>query len=128
MKLLLDTHTALWWINEHEKLSSRAKALLMDDSHTLYISIASAWEVAIKISIGKLTEFGGGVRTFLDKVNMMPVELLPIGQHHIELLETLPFIHRDPFDRLLIAAAKADGMAIITADTNIHQYDVLTEW
>ena len=128
MKLLLDTHTALWWINEHERLSPRAKELLMDDSNELYISVASAWEIAIKISIGKLTEFNGGVGTFLDKASEMPVGLLSVESRHIALVETLPFIHRDPFDRLLIAVAKTDDMAILTADTNIPQYNVQTEW
>jgi PIN domain nuclease of toxin-antitoxin system len=128
MKLLLDTHTALWWVNEHEKLSSRAKTMLMDDSHMLYISVASVWEIAIKVSIGKLVGLNGSVKAFLKKVEEMPVELLPIEPRHIELVETLPFIHRDPFDRLLVAAAKTDEMIILTADDNIHQYDVQTEW
>ena len=128
MKLLLDTHTALWWMNEHEKLSPEAKAMLLNDAHILYISIASAWEIAIKTSLGKLTELKGGVKTFLSKIEDMPVHMLPVLPRHIEIVETLPFIHRDPFDRLLVAAAKAEGMTILSADVNIHKYDVPSAW
>ena len=78
MKLLLDTHTALWWVNEHEKLSSEAKAMLLDETCLLYISIASAWEISIKVSLGKLLDFTGGVRAFLAQVADIPVCLLPI--------------------------------------------------
>jgi PIN domain nuclease of toxin-antitoxin system len=128
MKLLLDTHTALWWMNEHEKLSSEARAMLLNETCLLYISIASAWEISIKASLGKLTGFAGGVRAFLARVVDMPVCLLPIMPRHVEMVENLPFIHRDPFDRLLVATAKADGMTILTADANIHKYDVLSAW
>jgi len=128
MKLLLDTHTALWWVNEHEKLSSGAKTMLRDDSNGLYISIVSAWEIAIKASLGKLLGLNGGAKAFLEKLEHMPVYLLPIMPRHVETVETLPFIHRDPFDRLLIASAKADGMTILTADQNIHKYDVPSVW
>ena len=128
MKLLLDTHTALWWVNEYEKLSSEAQAMLLNEAHTLYISIASLWEIAIKASLGKLPGFNGGIKMFLAKMEEMPVCPLPVAPRHIEVVETLPFIHRDPFDRLLIAAAKADGMTILTADENIHKYDVSSVW
>ena len=128
MKLLIDTHTALWWINEHEKLSSKARDILLNDTHTLYISIVSAWEIAIKISLGKLLGFSGGVRAFLSKIEEMPISLLPVTLRHVEIVETLPFIHRDPFDRLLVAVAKADGMTILTADENIHKYSIPSVW
>jgi len=128
MKLLLDTHTALWWVNEHEKLSPTAEAMLKSGSHTLHVSMASAWEVAIKASLGKLYEFDGGVKAFLAKLANIPITLLPIESRHLELVETLPFIHRDPFDRLLIATAMAENMTILTADENIKQYDVPSVW
>jgi len=128
MKLLLDTHTALWWVNEHEKLSSKAKELLLEEECILYISIASIWEIAIKSSLGKLPGFNGGVRKFLSKMKEMPVDLIPITNRHVEIVETLPFIHRDPFDRLLVATAIADGMTILTTDENIHKYAVPSAW
>jgi len=128
MKLLLDTHAALWLFNEHERLSPKAKALLLDSASELYISIASAWEIAIKASLGKLPGLNGGAGVFLAKVSDMPISLHPVAPHHIEALEALPFIHRDPFDRLLVATAKADGMTILTKDDNISRYDVPRVW
>ena len=128
MKILLDTHVALWWINEHEKLSPEAKSILRNDENQLYFSIVSLWEIAIKTSLGKLADLSGGISAFTAQVAAMPVYLLPIKPRHVEIVEALPFVHRDPFDRMLVAAAKAEGMTILTADTNIHGYDVRTMW
>jgi Uncharacterized protein conserved in bacteria len=75
----------------------------------------------IKTSLGKLYEFEGGVKVFLQKLKKLPVTVLPISSSHIEIIETLPFIHRDPFDHLLVATAKAEDMTILTADENIHK-------
>ena len=128
MKILIDTHVALWWVNEHEKLSRKARDILLDESNILYLSIVSCWEIAIKASLGKLTEFEGGVNSFLGLLKAMPVNLKPIEPRHVAAVESLPFFHRDPFDRMLIAAAMVDGMTILSADENIHKYDVLTLW
>jgi len=128
MKLLLDTHTALWLMNEHEKLSPTAKMMLLNGEHTLYVSIVSAWEIAIKASLGKLYEFNGSVKTFLAKIEDMPIILLPVTPRHVEMVETLPFHHRDPFDRMLVASAMAEKMCLITADENIQKYDVPFVW
>ncbi|MCL2775644.1 MAG: type II toxin-antitoxin system VapC family toxin [Oscillospiraceae bacterium] len=128
MKLLLDTHTALWWVNEYEKLSPKVRSMLLNDAHTLYISIVSAWEIAVKVSIGKMSELNGGVKTFLRKVEDIPISMLSVMPRHVEIVETLPFIHRDPIDRLIVATAKAENMTILTADENIHKYDVSSVW
>jgi PIN domain nuclease of toxin-antitoxin system len=128
MKLLLDTHIALWWVNKHEKLSPKAETMLLDSANTLHISMASAWEVAIKTSVGKLYEFEGGVKAFLAKIDAIPVDLLPITPQYLAMVETLPFHHRDPFDRLLIATAITENMTILTADENIPKYDVPSAW
>ena len=128
MKLLLDTHTALWWVNEHEKLSAKARIMLLDEENTLYISTVSVWEIAIKASIGKIPGFKGGAKEFVVKAEEMPVLLFPVMPRHAEEVETLPFIHRDPFDRLLVATARVDGMTILTADENIPKYDVPAVW
>jgi PIN domain nuclease of toxin-antitoxin system len=127
MKLLLDTHTALWMVNEHEKLSANARIMLLDDANAIYISIVSLWEIAIKASMGKLL-LNGGIAAFIAKLNNMPIELLPITPFQVEIIENLPFIHRDPFDRMIVATAKAEGLTILTADENIHKYDVLSIW
>ena len=128
MKLLLDTHAALWLINEYEKLSSKVASMLTDEANELYISIISAWEIAIKASIGKLSEFDGGSKAFLAQIDNMPINIITVLPEHIGIVETLPFHHRDPFDRLIIATAKAESMAILTSDENIQKYDVSCIW
>ena len=128
MKLLLDTHTVIWWMEGSEKLSSKVKAMLGADANELYVSTASVWEIAIKASLGKLPEFKGGAKAFLKRLENIPVTLLPIAPRHIETVETLPFHHRDPFDRLLIATAKVDGMTLLTSDANLHKYGVRHAW
>ena len=128
MKLLLDTHTALWLFNDYEKLSTVAKNCLLDKTNELYISIVSAWEVAIKHSLSKLTEFPGGVKLFISEIYDCPMKIITLLPQYVEAVEELPYIHRDPFDRLIIAAALCEDMSIITADKNIHKYDVKCVW
>ena len=128
MKLLLDTHVVLWWVSEHEKLSPEARAALLDEENELFVSMASAWEIAIKTSLGKLTDFDGGVKNFFKLIEALPIQLFSLNPFNLAIVETLPFIHRDPFDRMLVATAQAANMTILTADENIHKYDVLTKW
>ena len=127
MKYLLDTHTAIWALGSEPKLSEAAKAIIDDVSLPLCVSIISAWEIAIKVSIGKLN-FVGGSTFFLEKMRRNGIELLDIKSSHVECVENLPFIHRDPFDRMLVATAKTDGMTILTSDENIQKYDVSFIW
>lgn len=128
MKLLLDTHTALWLFNEHEKLSEKTKELLLDEKNILYISWVSVWEVAIKTSLGKLTDFSGGAQAFTMAVKQHPIKMLNMKSRHFCRIEPLPFLHRDPFDRYLVAVAMAENMTIVTMDRNIAKYDVATIW
>ena len=128
MNLLIDTHAVLWLMNEHEKLPPKVKSLLISEEHELYLSIASLWEMAIKASIGKLIELEGGVAQLIMQLDKMPVQILPLSLRCVEIVELLPYIHRDPFDRVLVATAIAENMAIITADEDIKKYDVLTVW
>ena len=128
MKILIDTHTALWLFNDYENLSQAAIDCLRDEENELYISIASAWEVAIKCSLGKLSDFKGGVRRFLYAIHDKPIEIIGVMPKHVEKVEELPYIHRDPFDRLIISTALCEDMIILTADENIHKYDVGCSW
>ncbi len=128
MKLLLDTHTALWLFNEHERLSTKVRLVLLDERNSLHISMASVWEVAIKNSLGKLSDFKGGVQAFLSAIQSSQIELVPILPKHIATIENLFFIHRDPFDRLLIATAQIENMTILSTDTNIQKYQVQWLW
>jgi len=127
MKYLLDTHSALWALWDKSKLSNSAKTIIDDVSIPLYVSIISAWEIAIKVSIGKL-KFDGGSACFLEEMRRNGIELLNVKGSYVEYVERLPFIHRDPFDRLLIATAKTDALTILTSDENIQKYDVAWIW
>ena len=124
---LLDTHTAIWFFNGDAQLSETAKRVILDISNGKYISIASAWEVAIKLSIGKLS-ISGTTADFIQDIETNGIVILPIKSSHLSILESLPFIHRDPFDRLFVAAALAEQMTLITSDDNIARYDVPQIW
>jgi len=128
MNLLIDTHAALWLFNEHENLSITATEYMCNEENKLYISIVSAWEIAIKHSLGKLTEFPGGVRVFLTAIRENPVRIIAVLPEHVEKVEMLEYIHRDPFDRLIIATALCHNMAIITADSIFREYGVKCIW
>ncbi len=126
MKLLLDTHTFLWFIEDNPKLSAEAKRLLESEADLL-LSVASIWEMAIKISIGKLSlpPFDEFVSEQLFKNT---IELFPIRLAHLGLLCTLPFHHRDPFDRLLIAQAITEKYPIVSIDDKFDAYSVKRLW
>lgn len=114
----------LWWMRGDARLSVRAADLVGDGRNELLWSLASSWEIAIKISIGRL-ELGRPVhRFFADLANEQKMEMLSIGHHHCVQLASLPVYHRDPFDRMLIAQAQAEAVAILTADPKIARYEV----
>lgn len=124
MKNLLDTHVILWFLNG-ERLSEKTKDLILNGEN--YISIASIWEVAIKMNIGKYT-FNGGFTAFRALVRKNGFIALPIRDEYMEQLFTLPLIHRDPFDRIIIATSVIEGIPIITADEDIQRYDIPWVW
>ena len=124
---LLDTHTTIWFFNGNESLSQTANNIIRNLSNDVYISISSAWELAIKIGLGKL-DFAGKVEGFVRLAEKNEITIIPITTSHLTVLESLPMIHRDPFDRLLVATAIAEQMTLITADVNITRYDVLHVW
>jgi len=126
-RYLIDTHTAIWFFNGDQKLSEKAKKIIRDRSNPIYLSIGSAWEVAIKISIGKLDEIES-VANFLHDAKINDITILPVSPSCLTILETLPMHHRDPFDRLLIATAIAENMTLITADENTPKYEVSQIW
>ena len=128
MKVLIDTHVALWLFNDYENLSNAAIDCLRNEENELYISIASVWEVAIKCSLGKLSEFKGGVKRFLYAIHDKPIEIIGIIPEYIEEVETLLYIHRDPFDRIIIATALCENMTILTVDEDMRKYDVNCYW
>jgi PIN domain nuclease of toxin-antitoxin system len=127
MNLLLDTHTIIWFFNGDSLLSERAKQTIVESRNQKFVSMASIWEIAIKISLGKLN-FDGKTQGILDLIERCGFELVKIEKEHILELEKFPFIHRDPFDRLLIATAILEKMNIVTTDTNIQKYPVSCIW
>jgi len=124
---LLDTHAAIWQFNGDTALSNTARQIIHDPSNRICISIASVWEIAIKINIGKL-KFAGNTENFLHIADLDGIVILPVRTKHLLIYETLPLIHRDPFDRLLIATAIAEKMTLITTDDDIAKYDVPQVW
>jgi PIN domain nuclease of toxin-antitoxin system len=127
MNLLLDTHTLIWFFNGDIQLSERAKYAIIDSQNQKFVSMASIWEIAIKISLKKLV-FEGNTGDILDLIYTNSFELLHIGEKSILELENLPFIHRDPFDRLLVATAISEKMSLVTKDSNIQKYPVNIIW
>lgn len=128
MNLLLDTHTLIWFLNGNETdLSEKAKRLITDSENISYVSIASLWEMAIKIRLGSLS-FEPGYDNLLALLNQNGFELLPITFQHTRRLLTLPMHHRDPFDRLLIAQSLTESLLFLTTDANIRQYEVDWVW
>ena len=124
---LLDTHTAIWFFNGDDSLSENAKRTILDPSNIKYLSVVSAWELAIKIGLGKL-DFNGKAAGFIHLAESNGFTVSPIKAEHLTAFENLPFIHRDPFDRLLVATALAEQMTLITVDENIAKYDVPQIW
>lgn len=128
MRLLLDTHALLWMLNEPDRLSARAEREILDRDNELFLSIASLWEVTIKVNSGKLTIPGGDIDALLVATRAMKVEVLSIQISHLRALRTLPLHHRDPFDRLLIAQAQAENLTLLTRDARLGSYGIPLAW
>ncbi|MBC6479998.1 MAG: type II toxin-antitoxin system VapC family toxin [Hormoscilla sp. GM7CHS1pb] len=127
MKILIDTHAFLWFINDHPNLSNNAAELLESDIDIL-LSIASLWEIAIKVNLKKLT-LPDAYETFIPKqLTLNSIEVLPVTIEHLTVVAKLPLHHRDPFDRLLIAQAIAENMEIISADPKFDSYGINRRW
>ena len=127
MKLLLDTHTFLWFLDDSPQLSQKGKALLEADNEVL-LSIASLWEIAIKLRLGKLTVAVPIEVLMTQQLIQNDIELLPITVAPLIVVSTLPLHHRDPFDRLLIAQAMVQQMPIVSADPAFDAYPVQRLW
>ena len=129
MKVLLDTHTFLWWSSRHGALvSDRVRDLLADGATEVAFSLASAWEIAIKVAAGRL-ELPAPVGQFIpDRLRRHGFQLMAIELSHAIRAGALPRIHGDPFDRMLVAQAQVEGLALISSDPAIARYDVETIW
>lgn len=120
MKLLIDTHILFWAIMDVPRLPSKVKNALEDLDNEIFVSVASAWEMAIKVGIGKWPEAANLVRDFEAELATAQFELLPISLDHVRAAGLMQATHRDPFDRLLAAQARLDGMTLVTTDPKLH--------
>ena len=126
MTLLLDTQAFLWWVTDDRRLSKRARTAIA--ATPCVVSIASCWEMAIKASIGKLTVPLPVSRFMQEQLEINGFSLLPIALEAAAAVADLPFHHRDPFDRLLVAQAQQHGVAIVSADPVFTKYRVRRIW
>ncbi len=126
--LLLDTHTFLWLATDDKRLSLTARELVLDSSTELFLSVASVWEMAIKKSLGRM-ELAIPLRRLVEEqLRDLRTDLLEIRCEHALLVETLPFHHRDPFDRLLVAQAMEEKLSLLSADKQLDPYPVDRVW
>lgn len=124
---ILDSHTFLWWDGDPKQLSPAVLSFCTDPNNTLLISIASVWEIAIKVRLGKLT-LRDPLPEIVGRQGNQGVRILNIKPEHIYALDTLPMLHKDPFDRLLIAQAQFEGAILLTADASVAAYPIVTLW
>lgn len=127
MTLLLDTHALIWWFNEPARLSKRASSILSNTSNTILVSAAVAWEMAIKVNLGKLDALAL-VTDLVPQIREEGFFDLPISIEQATLAGLLPMHHRDPFDRLLIAQAQDRNISIVSADPVLDRYHVKRLW
>ncbi len=119
MEILLDTHILIWHLTDNAKLSKEKSNIIENTSNRIFFSMASLWEIAIKTSLGKL-EIIAPIEALVPK----EITILDIAIPHLQMMQTLPFHHRDPFDRLIIAQAKSENLILMTDDNKFKYYDV----
>ncbi len=127
MEILLDAHALLWWVNEPKRLSKRADSILRNTDNTVLVSAAVAWEVSIKVNLGKLDALALVTR-LTQTLQREGFTELPISVAQAARAGLLPLHHRDPFDRLLVAQAQDLGIPILSADELLDRYDVKRLW
>jgi PIN domain nuclease of toxin-antitoxin system len=128
VRLLLDTHALLWWIADDERLSPRAAALIADGRNEVLVSAASAWEIGVKSGLGRVAVPTPVDRFFVAQLEANAFVPLPIQMRHALGLEALPDVHRDPFDRILVAQAVAEELTLVSRDAVLRRYPVAIEW
>lgn len=127
MAFLLDTHTFLWFLSGDEKLSKKALVKMLDINKKCYLSIASLWEITIKLQLGKL-ELNFEFNELAEYLKRNHIEILTINFDHLMVLSELPLNHRDPFDRIIISQATAEKFTIISQDSIFKTYQVKLLW
>ena len=128
MRLLLDTHAFLWWVGDMPKLSPRARRVIAARGNECFLSVASCWEMAIKVNLGKLDVSGMLERFIPQHVAANGFHELPIELRHAARVARLPFHHRDPFDRLLVSQALEEDLAVVSSDPIFRKYGIKQIW
>jgi PIN domain nuclease of toxin-antitoxin system len=128
MRLLLDTHAFLWWLDANPKLSRKARSAIGSARNECFVSVASGWEIAMKVSLGTLRVEGALDRFLPEQLAANGFQPLAIDLKHTARVATLPFHHRDPFDRLLVAQALDEELRIVTGDPVFAKYGVTRLW
>jgi PIN domain nuclease of toxin-antitoxin system len=127
MSFLLDTHTFLWFLEGNEKLSKKALVKMLDVNKKCYISIASLWEITIKLQLGKL-ELNFDFDELTEYLKRNQIQILPFHFNHLKVLSELPLHHRDPFDRIILSQAIAEKFTIISQDSSFKSYKAKLLW
>jgi PIN domain nuclease of toxin-antitoxin system len=128
VKYLLDTHTFLWWNLEDLQLSPQAKEIIADGSNEIFLSAASAWEIAIKAAKGRLILPESPAQYIAERMSLYRFQSLAVQISHASLVYQLPPHHNDPFDRLLIAQSQFESLPLLTGDEAISRYEVEVIW
>ena len=127
MKCLLDTHTYLWWLARPDRVSREVTAIISDETNEIFVSTATFWELAIKSSIGKIT-LSKDVHSLATELHEDGLVLLPVQPEHCSTVASLPFHHRDPFDRMLLAQALTEDFTLLSRDKEFGSYPVRVVW
>ncbi len=128
MRVLVDTHSFLWFITADPNLSTPARTVLEDLDNEIFVSVASLWEIAIKSSLGKLELTKPFGELFPQQLALCEIEMLGIHLSHLITLTGLPLHHRDPFDRMIIAQAMTENLVVLTKDSAFPEYPIRVVW
>ena len=128
MNILLDTHALLWAITDKDKLSEEATQAFLNEKNKLFLSVASLWEISIKVSLGKLLLVPNWDKVISQEMTVNSIAFLPIAIEHCATLQHLPFHHRDPFDRMIISQAMTEGLTIMSKDKHFSKYSAQCIW
>jgi PIN domain nuclease of toxin-antitoxin system len=128
MGALLDTNALIWWVAGDDRISARLRRMLGQPDHDVYVSAATAWEIATKVRIGKLKMPHALLRDFVEAIELLGFQPLPITLKHAYDVGQLPGAHRDPFDRMLAAQARVEGLSLVSSDPAFRAFGIATVW
>lgn len=128
MRLLLDTSAFLWWITDSKRVTARVRQVLGDEDNEVWFSVASGWEIAIKAGLRRVSFAEDPEQLIPEQLSANGFQVLPVQLRHALKVSALPSVHRDPFDRLLVAQALVEGLTIVSGDVRIGEYPVDVLW